>query len=172
MHRLFSFAAPEAAAGWRVVNDDVMGGRSEGRVDAAGDRLVFAGTTNTDGGGFSSARCPLDAPGLEAPPDLGAFDGLAVRVRGDGRGYELDVRTGERVGRMTVAYRAPLGAPAGAWHVARVPFGAFRASARGRALDRALDPAALCAVGFFLYDGADGPFRLEVDWIAAFRDGG
>jgi hypothetical protein len=160
-----------------VVNDDVMGGRSEGRVHVEDGRLVFRGATNTDGGGFSSARLPLDAADPDAfDPDafdldafdFGACDGLAVRVRGDGRGYELDVRTGERVRGMKVAYRAPLDAPAGAWHVARVPFDAFRASARGRALDRRLPPAALRAVGFFLYDGADGPFRLEVDWIAAF----
>jgi hypothetical protein len=167
------FTEDGSEGAWRVVNDDVMGGRSTGsaRVTDAGT-LVFAGRTDTRGGGFSSVRVPLDATRGAGGLDLGAASGLAVRYRSDGRGYELDVRTGERVGRMKVAYRAPLTtAPArvtddgDGWHVARVPFDAFRASARGQRLDRTLDASAIRAVGFFLYDKKDGPFHLEVDAI-------
>ena len=41
---------------WRVINDNVMGGRSLGAVSANGDTLSFSGSLNTNGGGFASIR--------------------------------------------------------------------------------------------------------------------
>ena len=38
---------------WRTVNDNVMGGRSRGGFDVDDGVLIFAGSTNTNGGGFS-----------------------------------------------------------------------------------------------------------------------
>ena len=64
---------------WIVVNDNVMGGRSNGGFDIDGGELRFAGSTNTNGGGFSSIRTGrLDL-------DLASHDGVVLRVRGDGR---------------------------------------------------------------------------------------
>lgn len=64
-----------------MVNDNVMGGRSEGGFDQEPGRLVFAGRTNTRGGGFSSVRTkPLAL-------DLSEYEGIRVRVKGDGRRY-------------------------------------------------------------------------------------
>ena len=48
--------APPRLEEWVVVNDGVMGGLSEGRVDADAGYLVFNGTLNTRGGGFASVR--------------------------------------------------------------------------------------------------------------------
>ncbi len=53
-----------------------MGGRSEGDLHPEGRSLVFSGRTNTDGGGFSSIRSEARRF------DLGAFDGIRLRVRG------------------------------------------------------------------------------------------
>lgn len=44
---------------WRMVNDNVMGGRSKGSVTFKGGVLVFSGSINTNGGGFSSVRMYL-----------------------------------------------------------------------------------------------------------------
>jgi hypothetical protein len=41
---------------WYVVNDNVMGGQSEGDFRQNQGELVFSGNTNTNGGGFSSIR--------------------------------------------------------------------------------------------------------------------
>lgn len=163
---LFDFTDPDAADRWITVNDGVMGGRSEGGPAFPGETLVFSGVTNTNGGGFSSVRTrPADL-------GLGDADGLAVRYRADGRQYEVEVHTGERAGSIPVAFRAPLPVVEGeGWHEARVPFTAFRASAHGRPLpERRLDPTRARSVGLFVYDGVSGPFRLEVDWMAAYAD--
>jgi monofunctional biosynthetic peptidoglycan transglycosylase len=163
----FDFTDPDVADRWTAVNDGVMGGNSEGGPAFTGETLVFSGVTDTDGGGFSSIRTrPADY-------DLGDADGLAVRYRADGRQYEVEVHTGERAGGIPVTYRAPLPVVEGEdWHEARVPFSSFRASAQGRSLpERRLDPARARAVGLFIYDGKSGPFRLEVDRMAAYADG-
>ena len=47
---------------WRIVNDNVMGGRSRGHFEISEQSLSFFGTTNTNGGGFSSIRSFLDEP--------------------------------------------------------------------------------------------------------------
>ena len=47
---------------WRIVNDNVMGGRSRGDFEISEESLSFFGATNTNGGGFSSIRSFLDEP--------------------------------------------------------------------------------------------------------------
>lgn len=53
---LLSFESPDEARAWFTVNDNVMGGRSLGNSAHMNDVLLFAGSTNTNGGGFSSIR--------------------------------------------------------------------------------------------------------------------
>ena len=53
---LADFTADRDELSWYVVNDNVMGGRSEGTFTIEQGTLRFAGRTNTDGGGFSSIR--------------------------------------------------------------------------------------------------------------------
>ena len=45
---------------WVVVNDGVMGGRSQGVMTTEADQMQFSGNIVTDGGGFSSVRRLLD----------------------------------------------------------------------------------------------------------------
>ncbi|MEM0961139.1 MAG: CIA30 family protein [Bacteroidota bacterium] len=154
---LTDFSEPDLAERWRAVNDDVMGGRSTGGPEFVESRLVFSGSTNVVGGGFSSIRTGADGwDGAEA---------IVLRVRGDGRRYEVDVQTGERAGFFPVAYRAAFEAPA-EWTVIRLPVDAFAATARGEPVAaRPFDPARARTVGLYIFDGESGPFRLEVDWI-------
>ena len=69
--------------GWRAVNDNVMGGRSQGRVSIGNGFLVFEGAINTNGGGFASIRRPM------ALGELANAKALVLRVKSDGRSYRL-----------------------------------------------------------------------------------
>lgn len=163
--RLTDFDEAEVAAQWITVNDGVMGGKSSGGPSFADGRLLFAGSTNTDGGGFSSIRMTPRAL------DLAAFAGIELRIRGDGRTYKLDVRMAGSRGARDVAYRADFANTAGEWCDARVPFASLRPTWRGEDLEGrapALDPAQITALGLMIYDGKDGPFRLEVERISAY----
>ena len=155
---LFEFADGDAA--WRVVNDGVMGGRSQGFVAVEDGTLRFTGELVTQGGGFTSVRAARRA-------DLSASAGVALRVRGGGRTFEIDLDDGSRLRGRQVSRRATFGTSE-AWQTVFVPFSALRSSVFGRPVRvEAFDPASLDSVGLFIADGQDGPFRLEVDWIRA-----
>ncbi|MGB0714553.1 MAG: CIA30 family protein [Phycisphaerae bacterium] len=158
------FSDAGVSSRWVTVNDNVMGGRSRGGFSFSDDKLIFSGSTNTNGGGFSSIRT--------RPRDFGIDDaeGLEIRVRGDGRTYKMDVRNDERIGGMSVSYWANF-ETSGDWEVIRIPFSSFEPTFFGERLRRSsksFDPADMTAMGFFIYDKKDGPFRLEIDWIRAF----
>ncbi|MHC4941042.1 MAG: CIA30 family protein [Planctomycetota bacterium] len=142
---------------WYPVNDDVMGGRSRGGFEVEDGVLVFAGSLNTNGGGFASVR----GSGRLA---LAGEEGIRLRVRGDGREYSMRLRQGR------VSYRAKFRTMKGVWQEIRLPFKEFVPTWRGRTLDRPpVDPARVESIGLMIADKIDGAFRLEVDSIHAYR---
>ncbi|NNF04682.1 MAG: CIA30 family protein, partial [Rhodothermales bacterium] len=158
---LFDFNSAEEAS-WQVVNDGVMGGRSRGFVEVSNGSLRFTGTLVTQGGGFTSVRA-------DRAVDLSSFDGLEMRVRGGGRTFEVEVDDDTRFRGRSVSRRAPFETRE-EWDVVRVPFSAFRASVFGQAIDApTIDLSNVQRIGVYILDGKDGPFRLEVDEIRAYR---
>ncbi|MEM6531434.1 MAG: CIA30 family protein [Myxococcota bacterium] len=148
---------------WYVVNDNVMGGRSEGRFAVDGGVLRFQGRTNTNGGGFSSIRSgPLEL-------DLSARSGIRIRVRGDGRRYTWRLSTDARYRGREIGYWAEFETLAGRWITVDIPFDRFTPRFRGQRLDGpALNPAVIRGMGLMLYDGLDGPFTLELARVGTF----
>ena len=156
---LTTFDSPKSDLDWRVVNDNVMGGRSVGGLEIAGGVLIFSGATNTRGGGFSSIR--TGAQDFK----LGAFQGLRLRVRGDGRTYTFRLST-DKTG---VSYWARFPTQQNYWQDVELPFSSFWPNWRGRKLDEApVLPADIRELGIMINDKNDGPFKLEVDSIQAF----
>ena len=146
---------------WRIVNDGVMGGRSSAEATVSSDAVLsLAGEIVTDGGGFSSVRLALDQP-------LGEATGLLLRIRTDGRPYELTVSDAAPGRDRRVSHQAPIPTVGGdRWEEVLVSFADLEASLFGRAVDVApFDPGAAVEVGIILADGVDGPFRFELDWL-------
>jgi len=150
---------------WRVVNDGVMGGLSKGQVSRSRDgTLTFAGTLSLENnGGFSSVQTgPLDL-------DLSGYSGLAMRVKGDGRTYQVRVGSDARYRWMKVSFKADFATEKGKWTVVRVPFSEMSGTFRGRDLkDKVLNTSKIERLGLLLADEKAGPFSLEVDWIRAY----
>ncbi len=160
---LFDFNTAREAF-WQVVNDGVMGGRSQGYVTVEEGVLRFTGTLVTRGGGFTSVRTNRAA-------DLEGYDGLELRVRGGGRTFEVEVDDDTWRRGRSVSRRAPFETTA-EWTWVRVPFSAFRTTIFGRPVSASpLDLANVKRIGLYILDGKDGPFRLEVDAIRAYRAG-
>jgi hypothetical protein len=148
---------------WSVENDGVMGGRSQGFVEIADGTLVFTGEVVTDGGGFTSVRAASRV-------DLSGYDGIELRVRGGGRTFELDVDDGTRSRGREVNRRGPV-PTSDSWETVRVPFASLEESAHGEPVSvEPIDLSSVTSIGIYIIDGNDGPFRLEVDWIRAYRD--
>ena len=157
------FTADSPDLGWYVVNDNVMGGRSDGGFAVETGKLRFAGRTNTRGGGFSSIRT------AELALDLSAHAGIRLRVRGDGRRYTWRLTTDARVYGRPIAYWADFDTADGDWQTVDVPFARFVPQFRGAKLDGpALDPSRITGMGLMIYDKLDGPFELQLASVHAY----
>ncbi len=161
---LTDFGSGSADFGWYVVNDNVMGGRSEGTFEEQQGTLIFTGNTNTRGGGFSSIRTrPMQA-------DLSRYAGIRLHVRGDGRRYTWRLTTTARWRGRQVAYWADFETREGSWTMVDIPFSRFVPRFRGYELDGpALDPGKITGMGLMIYDRQDGPFELHVASVQAYR---
>lgn len=181
----------DAASGvWGALDDVVMGGVSEssmrvatvagagggGGTTTADDALTFTGTVRVaNSGGFASARTVSFA----TPANVGGYDGIALRVRGDGNRYKFILRCDGKWDGISHCYS--FDTTAGEWTDVRIPWDAFRTVFRAKTLSdgEAVNPRHITAVQLMLskfeYDGGLNPaftagsFRLDVGRIAAYR---
>ncbi|MEM7217286.1 MAG: CIA30 family protein [Pseudomonadota bacterium] len=154
------FDASAEGHSWQIVNDTVMGGRSSSTFDHTDEGFVFSGLLNNNGGGFASVRARAPSGGITGS------DAIRLTVLGDGRTYQL--RLNSR--RHRYNYQHKFATRAGEWQTHTLPLDDFRASWRGRKLDRpAPDPTDVMGFGILLADGRDGPFRIAVDRIEAIQ---
>lgn len=157
---LYNFETPDAAEDWQTVNDGVMGGRSDGRFKInAENNMVFFGTLSLENnGGFASVRSSESKLGIQNG------DTIVIRVRGDGRPYNLNLYVPRNVSRNS--YRQRFDTQRDEWIEVTLPMEKFLATWRGQVMPNdKLDPQNISAMGFQLSDGQAGPFELEIDWI-------
>ncbi len=167
--RRLDFTDRDQRDAWFVLNDGVMGGRSEGQLTYSGSAAQFSGFINTDGGGFTSIRTRL------VPGDLDGVDRVDLRVRGDSRSYELTLRDDVPRPIRLVFHDAPIAiAAAGEWQTVSIPLSSLRTSSAGGEVDTdPFDPMRANEIGIILADGIDGDFAMEVAWVdLCSTDGG
>ena len=162
---LTDFTSASADFGWYVVNDNVMGGRSEGGFKIEQGELFFGGSTNTRGGGFSSIRtAPLEL-------DLSSYDGVRLKVFGDGRRYTWRITTEARWRGRRVSFWADFDTTDGEWRTVDIPFANFIPQFRGYRLEGpGVNPAEITGMGLMIYDKQDGPFELRLASVHAYAD--
>ena len=158
--RVIDFAFHDAGD-WFVVNDGVMGGRSgSGLTGGKGQVAVFQGHLSLENnGGFASVRSQIP------PATLDGASRIVLRVRGDGRQYQLRLRPDRRFD--GIAYGAGFETTAGQWTTVEVPIRLFEPTFRGYRPPGVgpLDPSRIGQIGIMLADKQEGPFRLEIEWI-------
>jgi monofunctional biosynthetic peptidoglycan transglycosylase len=165
MKVIVDFAEPDDVR-WTLVNDGVMGGLSTSDLTLSEEATVlFTGYVSLENnGGFASTRARFESM------DLSPYRGVRLRVRGDGRRYQLRFRTdGSLDG---VAYRAEFDTPPGEWTEIDLPFTAFQPTFRGYVPRGAgpMDPGRIRQMGFLIGDKKEGPFRLEIAWVKAYPE--
>jgi monofunctional biosynthetic peptidoglycan transglycosylase len=163
---LFSFENPRNVKQWQVVNDGVMGGRSEGRFKITGDEKMhfFGNLSLENNGGFASVRSRPTVLKLKTG------DALIARVRGDGRKYNFNLYVPRRM--TAFSYRANFQTKKDKWIEVELPVEKFVATWFGRVLkNQPLDPNEVSSLGILLGDKKTGPFKLEVEWIKVKSNG-
>ena len=140
---------------WLAINDNVMGGVSSGRMTQTEEGLRFEGSLSLENnGGFASVRRPIDG-------DLAGMSGVRIKVRGDGRQYQLRMRHGQRFD--GISWRA--GFVTGTdWQTIEFGLDEFKPVFRGDQVPNAgkLVPEKIGQLGFLLADGTDGSFTLDI----------
>ena len=161
---LTEFTESSADLGWYVVNDNVMGGRSEGDFTQSRGEILFTGRTNTRGGGFSSIRTQ------SLRLDLSNHAGIRLQVKGDGRRYTWRLTTTARWRGREVSYWADFDTQDGEWQTVDIPFSSFVPRFRGYELNGPpLDSRRITGMGLMIYDNLDGPFRLQLSSVHAYE---
>ena len=133
--------------GWRITNDGVMGGLSKGKVSFTDEgTMKFQGTLSLENnGGFSTVRSNTTSL------DLSDAEGLAMRVKGDGRTYELRLTSDARYRSMGVSFKGEFPTTEGEWREVRVAFNDLKGSWRGRQLDdKVFNPSKVERMGMTL----------------------
>ncbi|MBU0984268.1 MAG: CIA30 family protein [candidate division Zixibacteria bacterium] len=165
VHIIVDFADTAEIDRWVTVNDNVMGGVSEGRASLAEDgNMLFSGSISFENnGGFASIRARLE------DSDLGKYEGFRIRVKGDGRIYQFRVRVdGDSDG---IAFKQDFATTADTWIDIDLPFAYFLPTYRGRNLQgvKPLNATDIGQIGFLIADRTAGPFSLIVDKITAYQ---
>ncbi|MEM9003266.1 MAG: CIA30 family protein [Cyanobacteria bacterium P01_F01_bin.86] len=174
---LFDFTQrdPQTVAIWGALDDVVMGGVSSSGFRAESDHALFTGEVSTNNsGGFVSVR----TRNFDPPLNLSGYQGLELRLRGDGQRYKFFLR--DKEGWDALAYGSSFDTQADAWITVQVRFDqlipVFRAKTQPDAAP--FNPGTIRSLQLMLskfeYDKAlnphfkPGQFHLRVQQIAAF----
>lgn len=159
---------------WGALDDVVMGGVSESNIRFKDAIAEFSGNVSiANSGGFASVRTRNFEPAI----DLSSYDGIALRVKGDGNRYKFMLRTESRWD--GVAHCHSFDTVAETWITVRIPFTEFIPVLRAKTVSNTpLDPRYVNAFQLMLskfeYDGAlnphfqPGSFQLQIESIGGY----
>jgi len=156
---LFDFKTNSDLNPWRIINDGVMGGLSQGALVLTEDgHGKFHGTVSLENyGGFTSVRCSL--PQTPVTPNTVAL----LRIKGDGKSYQF------RVKHQTSDYYTYVTtfATTGDWQTIELPLSEMIPQWRGRRVDLpAFDRTSITEMTLLIANKKNESFELLVDEIS------
>jgi len=126
-HIIFDFNKNSSISNWVVVDDVVMGGRSNGNFQLNKEgKGVFSGKVSLDNnGGFSSVRHGFNKLNIEK------FKSIVLKIKGDGKKYQF------RIKHKSSDYASYITSfsSSGEWQEIEIPLNSMYPSFRGRKLD-------------------------------------
>ena len=174
---LFDFKNPtdDLKETWGAVDDVVMGGVSESSIRLIDQAALFSGIVSTaNSGGFVSVRTRNFNP----PLNLSEYEGVELRVKGDGQRYKFILRSESKWDGISYCYS--FDTQKDSWVDVRIPFQALIPVFRAKTLKDvpAFDSSQVYALQLMLskfeYDGGLNPnfqpggFALQVETIKAY----
>jgi hypothetical protein len=151
---------------WRITNDEVMGGKSQGEIIVAQGCALFSGDISSENsGGFTSTFHPVTA----LTPN---FNTITIDVQGDGHVYQIRLVT--LVDGYRISYKHEFSTSLNKRQQMTFKLTDFQASFRGRMITNApeLKSEDIIEVGFLLNctklkTHNSGPFSLSIFYIRA-----
>ncbi|KAG9274919.1 complex I intermediate-associated protein 30, mitochondrial [Astyanax mexicanus] len=182
----WEFRGPESLDQWVVSSDKEIGGQSEAylKLGKNNTTCMLYGTLCSvpprDGETRYSGYCTLRSKQTllsfdrKRHFDWSTFNTLYIRFRGDGRPWMINISAemyfSHNKNDIYSYFLYTRGGPY--WQEVKIPFSKFFLSSRGRIQDdqHCLWLDKVNNIGFTLGDKADGPFQLEIDFIALCID--
>ena len=156
---IFNFEPGVSIKGWTVVDDRVMGGRSEGNFEVNSEGLgVFEGYVTTENnGGFSSLRYNFE--GLKTA----GFTSVILKLKGDGKSYQFRLKGSDNQ-RHSYIYSFKT---SGEVQEISIPLKDFIPSFRGYTLDIPnFNANKIEEIAFLIGNKTKENFRLEIESIS------
>lgn len=156
---LFDFNKSSNLKYWRIVDDVVMGGRSNGnfKIDSNGHGKFSGEVSLKNNGGFSSLRYNFKTK------DVSDYNTVVLRIKGDGHKYQFRVKTSSR-DYASYIYEFQT---TNDWMTIEIPFEAMDPRFRGRKLNAANYPGQqLEEIAFLIGNKKEQSFELLLDKIS------
>lgn len=159
MEVLFSFTEEKNTKDWKIVDDGVMGGLSQGQFFLnKHNNAVFEGKISLkNNGGFSSVQYTC------GKLDVEKFSTFVLRVKGDGNPFQFRVKNSLNE-RHSYIYEF---ATTGEWQIIKIKMSAMKPQFRGNALSLPnYAGKSLEQITFLFGNKKAEHFKLEIDEIA------
>jgi len=156
--KIFDFNNESDLSDWMVVDDVVMGGRSEGNfsIDDNGHGVFYGDVSLENYGGFSSIRYQFE------PKIVAKYKHCVIRLKGDGKRYQFRTKSNIYERHAYIYYFETTGD----WQTIKIPLHEMYPTFRGRRIDIPNYPAEqLEQIAFLIANKKAEAFELKIDWI-------
>jgi hypothetical protein len=155
---IFDFNPSSDLSNWRIVDDVVMGGRSNGnfKLNDAGHGLFSGEVSLENNGGFSSLRYQFNTK------EINDFKKVTIHLKGDGKRYQFRVKSKKYDQHSYITYFTT----SGEWETIEIKLDKMYPSWRGMKLDMDNYPGeTMEEIAFLISNKKAESFQLEIDKI-------
>lgn len=156
---VFNFTPKSDLYNWKIIDDVVMGGRSDGnfKINEQGHGEFTGAISLRNNGGFSSLRYNFKTV------NSSKFSKFVIRIKGDGKVYQFRVKD-QRNNRYSYIYHFTTTTD---WQTIEIPFSKMYASFRGYSLDMPnYNGTQMEEIAFLIGNKKEENFKLLIDAIA------
>lgn len=155
---IFQFSTDSDIDNWRILDDVVMGGRSDGhfKINDEGYGEYTGNVSLENNGGFSSLRYYFETV------NSSSYSKFKIKIKGDGKTYQFRVKD-SRYNRYSYIYEFETTAE---WQTVEIPFEDMYASFRGYRLDIPnFEGQQMEEIAFLIGNKKKESFKLLIDTI-------
>jgi hypothetical protein len=156
---IFNFNSSSDISNWQILDDVVMGGRSDGhfKVNSEGYGEYTGKVSLENNGGFSSLRHYFNTV------DSNDFSKFKLRIKGDGKAYQFRVKD-KRNQRYSYIFKFNT---TNEWQTIEIPFSEMYASFRGNRLNIPnFKGDQMEEIAFLIGNKKEQTFKLLIDSIS------
>ncbi len=155
---LFEFNTKSNISNWRIVDDVVMGGCSNGgfKISNCGNGLFYGTVSLENNGGFSMVQNHFEEKKVKG------FSKISLKIKGDGKPYQFRIKANTTTKHSYIASFQT----SGDWETIEIPFKTMYPAYRGKILDIPnFDEQHIVMMAFLIGNKKAENFSLEIDSI-------